>query len=110
MNFSDVDLNYVRLLKVQVSLCNYMENAKPNESIYAPFLAYTNLTNPYAGFVQKSIKNINSDIFDTTNVYYLRTSNETCKELDSTIDNKNIRLIKQFENHQAKVEIFKKIH
>jgi hypothetical protein len=110
MNFSDVDLNYVRLLKVQVSLCNYMENAKPNESIYAPFLAYTNLTNPYAGFVQKSIDNINSDLLDTSNVYFIRSSNENCKELDSMIESKNIRLIKLFENHQAKVELFKKIH
>jgi hypothetical protein len=73
-------------------------------------LAYTNLTNPYAGFVQKSIDNINSDLLDTSNVYFIRSSNENCKELDSMTESKNIRLIKLFVNHQAKVELFKKIH
>lgn len=110
LNFADVDLNYTRLVNVQISLCNYFENLQPNERTYAPFLAYTNLTNPYAGFVQKSIDNINSDLLDTSNVYFIRSSNENCKELDSMIESKNIRLIKLFENHQAKVELFKKIH
>ena len=106
--FADVELNYTRLLKAQVDFCNYMESTQPNESIYAPFLAYTNLTNPYAGFVQKSLKNINPVLLDTSNVYYINTSNETCKELDSMIANKNVYLVKRFENHQAKVELFKR--
>ncbi len=106
--FADVEVNYTRLLKAQVEFCNYMESIQPNESIYAPFLAYTNLTNPYAGFVQKSLKNINPVLLDTSNVYYINTSNETCKELDSMIANKNVYLVKRFENHQAKVELFKR--
>jgi hypothetical protein len=85
-----------------------MESTQPNESIYAPFLAYTNLTNPYADFVQKSLKNINPVLLDTSNVYYINTSNETCKELDSMIVNNKIHLVKRFENHQAKVELFSK--
>ncbi len=106
--FADVELNYTRMLKAQVEFCNYMESTEHNESIYAPFLAYTNLTNPYAGFVQKSLKNINPNLLDTSNVYYINTSNETCKELDSMIVNNKIHLVKRFENHQAKVELFSK--
>jgi hypothetical protein len=106
--FADVELNYTRMLKAQVEFCQYMETTRPKESIYAPFLVYMNLSRPYAGFIEKDLKNLNPIVLDTSNVYYINTSNETCKELDSMIANKNVYLVKRFENHQAKVELFKR--
>ena len=106
--FADVELNYTRMLKAQVEFCRYMETTRPKESIYAPFLVYMNLSRPYAGFIEKDLKNLNPIVLDTSNVYYINTSNETCKELDSMIANKNVYLVKRFENHQAKVELFKR--
>ena len=96
------------MLKAQVEFCQYMETTRPKESIYAPFLVYMNLSRPYAGFIERDLKNLNPIVLDTSNVYYINTSNETCKELDSMIANKNVYLVKRFENHQAKVELFKR--
>jgi hypothetical protein len=106
--YSDVELNYSNMLKSQVEFTTYMEANPPTERIYAPFLMYINLCNEQAGFVKKGFKNLNAEVNDSTNMYYIKTSIETCKELEDMIQNKKVQLVKGFENNKAKVEFYKR--
>lgn len=106
--YSDVELNYSNMLKSQVEFITYIEANPPTERIYAPFLIYINLCNEQAGFVKKGFKNLNAEVNDSTNMYYIKTSIETCKELEDMIQNKKVQLVKGFENNKAKVEFYKR--
>lgn len=96
------------MLKSQVEFTTYIEANPPIERIYAPFLMYINLCNEQAGFIKNGFKTLNADIKDSTSVYYIKTSIETCKELEDMIESKKVQLVKDFENNKAKVEFYKK--
>ena len=85
-----------------------MEANPPTDKIYAPFLMYINLCDVNAGFVKNGFKNLNPSITDSSSVYYIKTSIETCKELEDMIQNKKVQLVKGFENNKAKVEFYKR--
>lgn len=106
--YSDVELNYISMLKSQVEFTTYIEANPPTERIYAPFLMYINLCDVNAGFVKNGFKNLNASITDSTSVYYIKTSIETCKELEDLIESKKVQLVKDFENNKAKVEFYKR--
>ncbi|MCX6185717.1 MAG: hypothetical protein NTU43_01815 [Bacteroidetes bacterium] len=108
LKFGDVELSYTRLLKAQVQFCNELETNKLNGNMYAPFLMYVNLSNKYAGFVNNELTNLNQYVLDTSNVYYIKVSNENCNELDSLISNNYISLDKSFVDKQAKIELYKR--
>jgi hypothetical protein len=108
-NWSDVDLNYTRMLKAQVNFITYLKNEPPQAKVFAPFLMLTNLSNPYSGFIDKPFLNLSSSAQDTSVVYYINIPNEPDAHLNQLIETKQVVLVKRIEERQAWVELYKKI-
>lgn len=107
-NWSDTDLNYTRMLKAQVDFVNYLKTEPPKEKIFAPFLMYTNLSNPYSGFIEKPFVHLTDIAKDTSAVYFINVPNELDEYLQELIKNKQVTLVKRIENKHAWIELYKK--
>ncbi len=105
---NDVELSYTKLLNVQVQMVDYLEKSDYNEQIYAPFLMFYNLNTTYAGFIKSKKFQLTQNVLDTNNVYFINVSNENLNELDSLLVNKKVVLLKNFEEKNAFIELYKK--
>ena len=108
-NWSDVDLNYTRMLKAQVNFIAYLKQEPPQAKVFAPFLMCTNLANPYSGFIDKPFLNLSSSAQDSSVVYYINIPNEPDAHLNQLIETKQVVLVKRIEERQAWIELYKKI-
>lgn len=106
--WSDVELSYTRMLKAQVKFTEYITQAELKEKTYAPFLVYVNLTNPYAGMVNKPIERLSTVSSDDNLRYYIRIPNEPDEYLEHLIQTQKVKLVKRISEHQAWVELYEK--
>lgn len=107
-NWSDTDLNYTRMLKAQVDFVNYLKEEPPTEKVFAPFLMYSNLYNPYSGFIEKPFVHLTDIAKDTSTVYFINVPNESDEYLQELIKNNKVSLVKRIENKHAWIELYKK--
>jgi hypothetical protein len=96
------------MLKAQVDFVNYLKTEPPKEKIFAPFLMYTNLSNPYSGFTEKPFVHLTDISKDTSAVYFINVPNELDEYLQELIKNKQVTLVKRIENKHAWIELYKK--
>jgi hypothetical protein len=106
--FGDTELSYIHLLKAQVGMVNYLQQNPTGAQTYAPFLLLINLSNPYAGFVNKSLPNLSSQLKDSNNVYYLQEPNEPEADFDSLQVQYHLILVHEEKAGKAWVKLHKK--
>ncbi len=106
---SDHNIGYVNAVKAYQSVINYcIDNNLQDKSIYAYFITRTNMTNPYAGYVEKGqeFSNVLSEFSPDTD-YYIFSNFDSDK---NSLENRNkpyLKLIKKFEYRQAWIELYK---
>ena len=106
--FGDTELSYIHLLKAQVGMVNYLHQNPTGAQTYAPFLMLINLSNPYAGFVNKGLPNLSSQLKDSNNMYYLQEPNEPEADFDSLQVQYHLVLVNEEKAGNAWVKLYKK--
>lgn len=105
-SYSDIDLNYIHLVKAEVAMVKYLEENRPNGKMYAPFLMNCNLREPYSGMVDKPFDNLAGNVHDEGIRYYLIAPNEDDPDYEKIKIEKKLKLIHKTTCERAWVELY----